>query len=459
MALSPREKLAAAITRVCGVGSSDPSPGQRGVAPYFGAIVRGLVRKECPEIPTLAVTYNGILLWSPEFFARESIEVLTFAIVHEAMHVALKHFDRAKMMGFEMKPDAEDGDAALANWAQDACINTQCRKAGHKVPDWALVPERPSPLWFGAPAQPEGLVWEQRYRLLKEHRTQRQQGKGTQPNGAGGKGKAGSASSKQQAGGGWCGSCAGHPVAGEAPISAPDKDGRSEAEMERMRKSTAEAVKKFGEKYRGEVPADLDRWADSVLAPPRVPWREKLARIVRGAVAFKSGACDYTYAKISRRQAGVGFGVGRPIVPAQHQPLPDVAVVIDTSGSMGEDDLAAAASELSGVLQAVGAAVTVIACDAEIHGVRECKSIKDAASLFKGGGGTSMTPAMEYLAKKPRPPSVVILLTDGHIGNGYMQREPDYKVVWCVIGKNGNTEPCPYGAVVCVDEAEEKEAA
>lgn len=454
MALSPKEKLAAAITRVCGVGSSDPSPGQRGVAPYFGAIVRGLVRKETLEITTLAVTSNGILLWNPEFFARESIEVLTFAIVHEAMHVALKHFDRAKALGIDMRPDAEDGDAALANWAQDACINAQCVKAGHKVPDWAMTPAQPSPRWFGAPAQPDGLVWEQRYRLLKEHRQERRK------QGKSGPGAGGGGSSQQQAGGGWCGSCAGHPVPGEAPIGAPDKDGRSEAEMERMRKSTAEAVKKFGEKYRGEIPADLDRWADTVLAPPRIPWREKLARTVRGAVAFKSGACDYTYSRISRRQAGLGFGIGRPVVPALHQPLPDVGVVLDTSGSMGEDDLAAAASELAGVLQAVGAAVTVIACDAEIHGVRECKTIKDAVSLFKGGGGTSMTPAMAYLAKKKSPPSVVIIMTDGHIGDGYRTPEPNYKVVWCVIGKHGNTKPCPYGQVVQVDESDaEKEAA
>ncbi len=146
--------------------------------------------------------------------------------------------------------------------------------------------------------------------------------------------------------------------------------------MERYRKQVAEDVKEHVEKKRGYVPGSLERWANEYLKPPKIDWRTKLARIVRGAVAYKSGAADYTWGKMSRRQAGVGFGVGRPVLPALHSPVPSVCCAVDTSGSMSTEDLTRASSEIQGVLAAVGAAVTVIACDAAVHGVKECRTIK-----------------------------------------------------------------------------------
>ena len=467
MALSPKDKLGTAIIRVCGIGSSNPTPQQAGVAPYFGTLLRGLVRRETPGVGTMAVTHDGILLWDPAFVDKESQEVIVFALVHESMHVALKHFDRALTMGIKPEPTAEDGDAALANWAQDACINEQALKAGLKVPSWALTPQQPCPAWFDAPAQPPGLIWEQRYQLLKAHRPQsrkqRQQQQGMPGQGTGNDKKdgGGQGQGKPQTGAGWCGSCAAHPVPQESPITKPDPDGRSAADMERMRKATADAVTEHVMKNRGDVPDDLIRWAAEYLAPPVIPWREKLARILRGAVAYKSGAVDYTYTKISRRQAGIGFGVGRPVVPALHAPIPDVAVGIDTSGSMSEQDLADAASEVQGILSAIGGSVTVGVCDAAMHGLKKVRDIKEAVGMLKGGGGTDMTPIFDELEKRKPRAAVTVILTDGHIGNGYPKREPKWtKTIWVVVGAGGNPNPCPWGDVIVArDVAVGKKAA
>lgn len=432
MALSPREKLAAAVLRVC-----EPP---KGMAPYFGVMLRGLVRREMEGLGTLGVSKDGVLFWDPAFVEKIDVQELALSLMHEVGHVVLKHHERAEHMGIVPSPSPEAGTrSALANFAMDMCWNEELAKA-NTIPKGWLLPETFE--------QPPGLTMEERFRLL-ERKLKEEQKKQAEGSGEGDKQQ-----QKPDAGRGWCGSAAGRPVPQE-PTSKGQKDGeaRSEAEMERFRKATAEAVKDFVAKGRGTVPGSLARWADEQLAPPKVPWREKLARVVRGAVAFKSGAADYTWNKISRRQAGVGYGVGRPIVPALHAPVPKVAVLVDTSGSMGKDELVGAASEVQGVLAAVGANVLVATVDAALQGIKECRSIGEALSLFKGGGGTVLISGWgALLAKKPAC-DVIVIITDGGIGgpgDGYPAVEPKAKVVWVVVG--GCTgRPCPYGEVVIVE--------
>lgn len=444
MALTPREKLATAVLRVC-----EPP---KGLAPYFGVMLRGLVRREMEGLGTIGVTKDGVMLWDPAFVEKIDVPDLAVILMHEVMHVVLKHHERAEHMGIVPDPSPEaHTQAAMANFAMDMCINEELAKIT-KVPVGGILPETFE--------QPAGLTMEERYRLLQKQvkEEQKKQGKEEQK-------KSGGAEEEKQkpgAGKGWCGSAAGRPVPQE-PTSKGQKDGeaRSEAEMERFRKATAEAVKDFVAKGRGTVPGSLSRWADEQLAPPKVPWREKLARVVRGAVAFKSGAADYTWNRISRRQAGVGYGVGRPIVPALHAPVPKVAVLVDTSGSMSKDDLVAAASEIQGVLAAVGANVLVATVDADLQGIKECRSIGEALSLFKGGGGTVLISGWEALLARKPAPDVVVVITDGGIGgpgDGYPAVEPKAKVVWVVVG-GSQMRPCPWGEVVIVEADGVREAA
>jgi predicted metal-dependent peptidase len=437
MSLTPREKLAASILRVC-----EPP---KGLAPYFGVMLRGLVRRETEGLGTIGVTKDGIMLWDPAFVDKIDVAELAIVLMHEVMHIVLKHHERAEHMGVVPDPSPEaHTKAALANMACDACINEELEKVA-KVPMGGVLPEHLN--------QPAGLTFEERYRLLEQQvkKQQKKQGGHSED----GKGESeGKDQQKPGAGKGWCGSAAGRPVPQEpASKGKNDDEARSPAEMERFRKATAEAVKEFEQKGRGTVPGSLSRWADSMLQPAKVPWREKLARVVRGAVAFKSGCSDYTWGKISRRQAGVGFGVGRPVIPALHAPVPKVAVLVDTSGSMQQSDLVAAASEVQGVLAAVGANVLVATVDAALQGIKECRSMTEALSLFKGGGGTVLIHGWNALLAKKPACDVIVVITDAGIGgpgDGYPAIEPKAKVVWCIVG-GAQQRPCPYGEVVIVE--------
>lgn len=55
------------------------------------------------------------------------------------------------------------------------------------------------------------------------------------------------------------------------------------------------------------------------------------------------------------------------VLPSLRSPLPWVAVIIDTSGSIGDPELGVAPAEVAGVLREVGVRgdkVIVLACDA-----------------------------------------------------------------------------------------------
>ena len=135
----------------------------------------------------------------------------------------------------------------------------------------------------------------------------------------------------------------------------------------------------------GNVPAGLLRWAEQLLEPA-VDWRKALAAELRRAVADTAGAVDYSYRRPSRRASVAGHVV----LPALRRPVPDIAVVCDTSGSMSEDLLAAALAEVEGLLRAVGLArqLRVLACDTAVGPVRRVSSARQVELV--GGGGTDM---------------------------------------------------------------------
>jgi predicted metal-dependent peptidase len=158
----------------------------------------------------------------------------------------------------------------------------------------------------------------------------------------------------------------------------------------------------------GDVPAGLLRWADQLLEPA-VDWRKALAAELRRAVADTTGAVDYSYRRPSRRASVAGDVV----LPALRRPVPDIAVVCDTSGSMSEDLLAMALAEVEGLLRAVGLArqLRVLACDAAVGPVRRVSSARQVELV--GGGGTDMGAGIAAASLLRPRPAITVVLTDG----------------------------------------------
>jgi predicted metal-dependent peptidase len=129
-------------------------------------------------------------------------------------------------------------------------------------------------------------------------------------------------------------------------------------------------------------------------------------------------------------------------------PSPKIVVAIDTSGSMGGDDLVAALREVRGILQAMRCPLELVSCDAHVNAIGRVTRIEDVPALLKGGGGTNFRPVFELLEKEHPQPEIVIYMTDG---DGRYPEKPGWThVIWVLVGSY--VKQPPWGDVVRVEE-------
>jgi predicted metal-dependent peptidase len=169
------------------------------------------------------------------------------------------------------------------------------------------------------------------------------------------------------------------------------------------------------------------RWAEALLSP-KTDWRKILAGAVRAAAAHMPGAVDYSYTKPSRRQGQAGNG--KVVLPSLRRPVPEVAVVVDTSGSIQQDELAQALAEVRGILSALGVGAVVLSVDSAVH---TCQKVFGVGQLrLGGGGGTDMGVGIADALKLKPKPHVIVVLTDGYTPWG--DTKPTAKVVAGILG-------------------------
>jgi predicted metal-dependent peptidase len=163
-------------------------------------------------------------------------------------------------------------------------------------------------------------------------------------------------------------------------------------------------------RQRGDVPAGWQRWANDLLEPT-VSWQHVLSSAVRRGIADVAGRVDFAYRRPSRRASAAPDVV----LPSLRQPLPHVAMVLDTSGSMSDQMLGQALAEVSGVLRGLGVGrrrLRVVCCDASAYEAQRVLNAHEVRLL--GGGDTDMGAGLEAASALRPHPDLVIILTDGH---------------------------------------------
>ena len=171
---------------------------------------------------------------------------------------------------------------------------------------------------------------------------------------------------------------------------------------------------------------------DAILAP-RLDWRSILWRfVVRTPV---------DYADFDRRFVGRGLYLETLTGESVH-----LRIAVDTSGSIGDHDLAAFLAELREILRLYPQLeAQLFYADAALYGPYPLDG--EGLKLPKGGGGTSFVPFFRKMAEELDPGSstVLLYLTDGH--GTFPDKQPDLPVLWIVTPGGLPSRRFPFGEV------------
>ena len=215
-------------------------------------------------------------------------------------------------------------------------------------------------------------------------------------------------------------------------VKNPKGDLPSDAEQVAAEWQVAVAQAEQAAKGRGQLPAGLARTVDDVVRPA-ADWRAVLRAFVSSHARN-----DYSWARPNRRFIAHGLYLRG----LRSQELGDVALAVDTSGSVGPAELAAFAAEADAILSSFDCTAAVAYHGAAVQKVESWQSTDGPLVLTPvGGGGTSHVCVFDRLAASGLSPACAVCPTD--LDTEFPTAPPDVPVLWAVVGGN-NSQP-PFG--------------
>jgi len=354
--------------------------------PFFGGLALRLELVEDNRFETMSTNGKNIR-YNRKYTDALSRNELMGMLAHEVMHIALGHPWR-------------QGKREQKRWniACDYPINENLIQAGFTLPKGALV--RP---------KYQSLSAEEIYNQLPQ-----QQDKST--------GKQESDNDiTDKSDPGKCG----------AVMPSTTKDKQEEKEMKAEWQA---AVSQAIQISKGSLPANIGRQIQKILNP-EVPWHILLRDFVE-----RTARNDYNWTRPSRRYIGQGI-----ILPSLiSEQLPEIAIAIDTSGSINKKALSVFAAEASNIFSAYDTTIRVIYCDAKVR-KEEIFTRADFPMKLNpiGRGGTDFRPVFEHIKKQNITPACLIYFTD--LYGTFPRQEAEYPTMWLTTTKN---KKAPFGTTI-----------
>jgi len=228
-----------------------------------------------------------------------------------------------------------------------------------------------------------------------------------------------------------------------------DEDGKgkrpklSDEERAKIRDEIKEAVLSAAQTCEaGNLPSGVKRLIQD-LTEPQMDWRELLRMQLESTI--KS---DYTWMRSSRK----GWDMDAVMPGMRATEAIDIAVAIDTSGSISSDQCKDFLSEIKGIMESFDSyRIHVFTFDTDTYNPQQYDSdnLEDITEYdIQGGGGTDFDAIFKYLKNAEIEPKRLVVFTDGY-PFGSWGDENYCDTVWIIHGdKNPNP---PFGTFALYD--------
>ena len=346
------------------------------------------------------------------------IEV-SFVIMHECMHKMYQHLTTWRKL--------YDIDRDLANQACDYVINLELKELDPAEQFIAMPRDKAGKNVGLIDTKFRGMSTKQVWDILRKEQDEgKQGGEGKPGDGKGGKGD----------------SLDDHDWEGANALGKEEKEALAKEIDQAIREGIANDKKMNGDKA-----GDLARRL-GLLMEPKVNWREVLRDWVKNTAR---GRDTSTWRKPNRR-----FLHEDVIMPTMvSTKMGSIVVAVDTSGSIGDKEMADFLSEVKGIADEVAPErVELLYWDSRVagHETYEGGAVEITQSTKpRGGGGTSPSCVSTYLRDKAIVPECIVVLTDGVVG-GDWGNEWTAPILWCIID---NTSAVPtHGLAVHITSGE-----
>jgi predicted metal-dependent peptidase len=381
-------------------------------ASFFGNLATRLKLVNADEWCPTAATDGRHFYYNSRFIKMLRPREIEFLFGHEVLHCVYDHFGRRG-----------DRDPQLWNIANDYCVNADLikHKVGEKI---TSVPCLHDPKYDGLSSEE---VYDKLYekadkidigklldQMIDEHLDGEgdSDGDGSDSDGEG-KGK------------------------GRPKLTAEERQAIKDEIKEAM---LAAAATVDGA---GNLPAGVKRLIQD-LTEPKMDWRELLRMQLESTI--KS---DFTWMRASRK----GWHMDAVMPGMKLDPMIDIAVALDASGSISEKMLKDFLSEIQGIMESFPAyRIHVVTFDTEAYNPVQYDSdnLDDICDYeVKGGGGTDFDCVYNYLKEHEIEPKRLVMFTDGYPFGSW--GDENYTDTVFILHGTTTIEP-PWGQYAYYDE-------
>ena len=376
-------------------------------APFFGNMATRMKLTDASEwCPTAATDGRGFF-YNKEFVEKLSVKKLEFLFAHEICHAIFDHFGRKGSRHH-----------TLSNVAQDYAVNQILvdERIGEKITEVDICYD----------PQYRGMAWEEIYDKLYEQADKMTMDELLK--------ELGDVLDEHL------------EVEGEGSGSGEGEDAKegkgkpkiSKEEAQRIKDEIKEAMIQSAQAAgAGKVPGQIQRMIKD-LTEPKMNWREVLRMNIQSIVRN-----DYSFSRPNRKSWHTGA-----ILPGMmNDETIDVAIAIDMSGSIGDEDATTFLSEVKGIMdQYEDYKIDIWCFDTEIYNPQTFTSDDDLMEYEpQGGGGTEFMVNWEYMKENDIQPKKFIMFTDGYPWGSW--GDEDYCDTLFIVKGNENAE-APFGTTV-----------